>query len=200
MEKEQGAAMEKVEFEKRFLALVYQTDTVITAPNIAYHLSMPIEEAQENLLTLELNGTLQQATDSNGNTYYLFPNRPAPGTLPAGSGLEKEVRIGSPMNPGLQNPAELPVAPIYSNPGAKGMNVNGMVLNVIFPGVGSLVCGKMAGLAMLGLVLLGVFLLLMLPGFGRLIGLLPIFAGWVWSIIAGVSLLKEKERGPGIPD
>lgn len=190
-------AMEKAEFEKRFLALVYQTDVVITAPNVAYHLNIPIEEAQEQLISLELNGTIQQATDDKGNTYYLMPNRPAPGTLPANVDLEAQARSGGP--PGLRNPADAPSAPIYSNPPAKGMSVNGLVLNVIFPGVGSLVCGKMVGLAMLGLVLLGIVLFFLPLGFGRLLGFLPIAAGWIWSIIAGVGLLSEREPGPGIP-
>lgn len=191
-------AMEKTEFEKRFLSLVYQTNVVITAPNIAYQLNIPIEEAQDQLLTLELNGTIQQATDDSGNTYYMMPNRPAPGTMPQhGQTAEPSQTSGGP--PGVQNPAEIPSAPIYSNPPAKGMNINGLVLNVVLPGVGSMVCGRMIGLAMLALVLLGIILFFLPLGFGRLIGILPIIGGWIWSIVAGVGLLSEKERGPGIP-
>jgi hypothetical protein len=169
---------------------------VITAPNVAYHLNIPIEEAQEQLIALELNGTIQQATDSKGNSYYLFPNRPAPGTLPAAT---QSAPRAAGAAPGVMNPADLPAAQIYSNPGAKGMNINGLVLNVVVPGVGSLVCGKMIGLAMLGLALLGVILFLMPLGWGRLIGLLPILGAWIWSIVAGVGLLNEKEAGPGVP-
>jgi hypothetical protein len=190
--------MEKAEFEKRFLALIYQTDVVITPPNIAYHLSMPIEEAQEQLLALELNGTLQQATDPRGNSYYMMPNRPAPGTMQAGSGLQSEA-VGGGGPPGVYNPANAPSMPIYSNPGAKGMNINGLVLNVVFPGVGSLICGKMIGGAMLGLAILGLLLLVFLPGFSRIIALFPLAGAWIWSIMAGVALLNEKEPGPGIP-
>jgi len=190
-------ALEKAEFEKRFLNLIYQTDVVITPPNIAYHLQIPIEEAQEQLIALELNGTLQQATDPQGNTYYLMPNRPPPGTLPASGALQTENRNTAP--PGVYNPAELPPIPMHSNPGAKGMNINGLVLNVVFPGVGSLVCGRMVGLAMLGLVILGIVLVFLPLGFGRLLGLLPIVVGWLWSIVAGVQLLNQKEPGPGVP-
>ena len=197
MDNKPTTAMTKSDFEKKFLALVYQTDTVITAPNVAYHLGIPIEEVQEQLIALELNGTIQQATDSKGNSYYLFPNRPAPGTLPAT--MSGEPRAAGAAAPGLANPADLPAAPMYSNPGAKGMNINGLVLNVVVPGVGSLVCGKMIGLAMLGLALLGLILFFMPLGFGRVIGILPIAAAWIWSIIAGVGLLNEKEPGPGVP-
>lgn len=192
-------ALEKAEFEKRFLSLVYQTDVVITAPNIAYHLNIPIEEAQEQLLTLELNGTIQQQTDESGNSYYLMPNRPAPGTMPQHAGQTPEGRTGGGGPPGVQNPADIPSAPIYSNPPAKGMNINGLVLNVVLPGVGSIVCGRMIGLAMIGLVILGLVMFFLPLGWGRLAGILPIIAGWIWSIVAGVGLLNEKERGPGVP-
>lgn len=192
-------ALEKVEFEKRFLSLVYKTDVVITAPNIAYHLGLPIEETQEHLLELELNGTIQQSTDAEGNTYYMMPNRPAPGTLRARLDAEAGEEGGGGAAPGVMNPADAPAAPIYKGAPAKGKNINGLVLNVVFPGVGSLVCGKMIGLAMLGLLVLG-FVLFFLPiGFGRLLGLLPIVGAWIWSIVAGVGLLNEKEPGPGVP-
>ncbi len=189
--------MEKAEFEKRFLALVYQTNVMITAPNVAYHLSIPIEEAQEHLIALELNGTLQQQTDAQGNSYYMMPNRPAPGTMPAGGQLGTQTGGGG-GPPGTFNPGELPSVPIYDSPPAKGMNVNGLVLNVVFPGVGSVVCGRPIGFAMMALVLLGIVLFFVPLGFGRLFGLLPIAAAWLWSIVAGVQLLGEKESRPGI--
>ncbi|MCC6748280.1 MAG: hypothetical protein IT371_11515 [Deltaproteobacteria bacterium] len=190
----------QADFDKRFLSLVVQTDTVITAANVAYHLNLPIEEAQEHLLSLELNGTLQQATDQAGNTYYVMPNRPAPGTAPAHLALESGQQPRS--TGGLHDPAALPRAPIYGGPGAapaKGRNVNGLVLNVLLPGVGSLVCGRMSGLGMLGLLLLGVLLFFFVPGWSKLVGILPILGAWIWSIAAGVGLLSERESGPGIP-
>jgi hypothetical protein len=192
--------MDKAEFEKKFLGLVYQTNVVITAPNVAYHLGIPIEETQEQLLALELSGTIQQASDPQGNSYYVMPNRPAPGTMPAGGQPGTQTgSLGGP--PGVFNPANLPSAPMYDSPAAKGMNVNGMVLNVIFPGLGSVICGRMIGLAMMALVLLGIVLFFVGHGFfGRLImGALPIAAAWVWSIIAGVQLLGQKEASPGTP-
>ena len=184
-------ALEKTDFEKRFLSLVYQSDVVITAPNIAYHLNEPIEQVQEQLLSLELNGVIQQQMDDQGNTHYTMANRPAPGTrrLGAEAGDEDD------LPPKSNNPADAPAAPTYSKPGAKARNVNGLVLNVILPGLGSLVCGRKAGLAMMGLVLLGlVFFFLPLDlGLLRLGGVIPIIAGWIWSIAAGVGLLSEPE-------
>ena len=192
--------MDKAEFEKKFLGLVYQTNVVITAPNIAYHLGIPIEETQDQLLALELTGTIQQATDPQGNSYYVMPNRPAPGTMPAGGQPGTQTGgIGAP--PGAYNPADLPSVPMYATPAARGMSVNGLVLNVIVPGLGSVICGRMIGLAMMALVLLGLIMFFMPLGFfGRiLLGALPIIAAWIWSIIAGVQLLNQKEPSPGTP-
>jgi hypothetical protein len=191
------ATLQKAEFEKRFLSLVYQTNTLITAPNIAYHLKISIDEAQDHLLDLELNGTIQQQTDEEGNSFYLMPNRPTAGTLPAQIADGEDGPDAQPGGgpPGITNPADIRSAPIYSNPPAKAKNVNGLVLNVIFPGVGSLVCGRMVGLAMLGMVLLGLIMFFLPIGFGRLAGVLPIIAGWIWSIIAGVKLMSEQDSG-----
>lgn len=194
--------MEKIEFEKRFLALVNKTDVVITAPNVAYHLSIGIEEAQEHLLSLELNGVLRQATDRANATYYVMDNRAAPGTQPAQLEASPGDEGGDRQKPGVYNPADLPPAPIYSTPDsapARGRSVNGLVLNVLVPGVGSLVCGRPIGIAMLGLVILGIVFFFLLPGWSKLLGILPIVAAWIWSIVAGVGLLDDKERGPGIP-
>jgi hypothetical protein len=189
--------LERAEFEKKFLALVYESDIAITAPNIARSLDITISEAQEHLLELELNSVIRQETTDSGDSYYVMPNRPAPGSVPAPSSLSAEAGGGG--TPRDYNPADLAPAPILHSPGARGKNVNGLVLNVIFPGVGSLVCGKTIGLAMLGLVLLGIIMFFLPLGFGRLLGLLPIAGGWIWSIIAGVGLLSEKEPPPGIP-
>jgi len=183
--------MDKNEFEKRFLSLVYQTDVTITAPNVAYHLKLPIDEVQEHLLELELNSVIRQETDDEGGTHYVMPNRPAPGTLPAGRQLSTE-EDGDLPPPHDYNPAELAAAPIYSRPPAKGKNVNGLVLNVILPGLGSLVCGQKSGALMLGLLILGILMFFIMPWWGsKLLGILPIVAAWIWSIVAGVGLLSE---------
>ena len=185
--------MEKSEFEKRFLNLVYQTDVVITAPNIAYHLGIGIEEAQEQLLGLELNGVLQQETDDDGNATYVMPNRPDPGSMPSAAAQLPAASGDGGQPPVSNNPADAPAAPIYAKAGAKGKNVNGLVLNCVVPGLGSLICGQKIGGAMLGLFILGIVLILAIGlSFTSLVGLVPIFAAYLWSIMAGVGLLSEK--------
>ncbi|MCA9668129.1 MAG: hypothetical protein KC503_21170 [Myxococcales bacterium] len=195
--------MEKAEFEKKFLSLVNQSDLVITAPNVAYHLGLSIDEVQEHLLSLELNGTLQQKTDTQGNTYYDMPNRPPPGTpraLTEGQGADVGGQ-GQTGIPGVHNPAEVPHAPIYSTPTsapASGGAVNGLVLNCIIPGLGSLIAGRMIGLVIMAMVLGGFVMFFVMPGFTKFLGVLPILIGWIWSVIAGIGLMNVKEkRGPG---
>ena len=186
-------AMEKAEFEKRFLNLVYQTDVVITAPNIAYHLGIGIEESQEQLLSLELNGVLQQESDDDGNYTYVMPNRPDPGSMPSTAAQLPAATGDGGRPPVSNNPADAPAAPNYAKAGAKGKNINGLVLNCVIPGLGSLICGDKMGGAMLGLFILGIVMIFAIGlSFSSLLGLLPIFTAYLWSIVAGVGLLSEK--------
>ncbi len=187
--------MEKAEFEKRFLNLVYQTDVQITAPNIAYHLGIGIEEAQEHLLSLELNSVIQQETDDDGTTTYVLPNRPDPGSMPIPNQLPAAGSTDGapPQSVGGYNPADAPPAPVYAKSGAKGKNINGLVLNCVIPGLGSLICGNKIGGAMLGLFILGIVMVISFGlSFSSLLGLIPIFAAYLWSIMAGVGLLSQK--------
>ena len=184
-EKVKTAALEKADFEKRFLALIYQSEVLITPANVAYHLDIPIEETQDQLLSLELNGVIQQQIDDEGNTHYVLPNRPAPGTrrLGAEGGDAPELNTSN-------NPADLPTAPNLVSPGVAPKNMLGMILNFIIPGVGSLVAGKKIGAAMLGLVILGALLLILLPWkWGLLLGGGAMGVGVLWSWIAGVMLM-----------
>ncbi|PIE17063.1 MAG: hypothetical protein CSA65_09715 [Proteobacteria bacterium] len=191
--------MEKAEFDKRFLALVNQTNVEITAPNIAYHLDIPIEEAQEHLLSLELNGVIVQEADDKGNTTYTMPNRATPGTMPQHQ-LEQQAASGEgkPRQAvGVMNPADLPPAPVLSgkkHAPASGKAIHGLLLNILLPGLGSLVCGRMIGLAIMAVFLLGVASFFFMPGFTKFFGVLPIIGAWIWSIVAGVQLMNVKEK------
>ncbi|MCK5798236.1 MAG: hypothetical protein KAI47_13680 [Deltaproteobacteria bacterium] len=195
--------MEKAEFDKRFLTLVNQTSVAISAPNIAYHLDMPIEEAQEQLLDMELNGVIVQAVDDQGNTTYSMPNRAAPGTLPQHQ-LKEQAASDDGTAPrqatGVQNPADLPPAPVLSGGSyapAAGKSINGLVFNIIFPGLGSLIAGNMMGLAIMGVFFLGILSFFVMPGFTKILGVLPLLGAWIWSIVAGVQLLNKKENPHG---
>ncbi len=188
-EKVETVALEKADFEKRFLALVYQSEVLITPANVAYHLDLPIEQTQDQLLSLELNGVIQQEIDDDGNTHYVLPNRPAPGTKRLGAEGTDAPELNT-----SNNPADIPTAPTLVSPGAEPKNILGMILNLMVPGLGSLVAGKMIGLAMMGLVLLGMITFLLPLGWARLLGLVPIIIGVLWSWIAGVKMMMSSGK------
>ncbi len=61
-------------------------------------------------------------------------------------------------------------------------NILGLILNLFFPGVGSLVSGRInTGIIQLVLWILG--LLASLTLFGAIIGVPMIFAAWLWAVI-----------------
>lgn len=94
------------------------------------------------------------------------------------------------------NPANQPAAPLYGGgqaAPAAGRAINGLVLNILIPGVGSLVAGRITGLFMLLLLLGGFVSFFILPSWFKFAGILPIVAAWIWSIIAGIQLLSQKQ-------
>ena len=65
---------------------------------------------------------------------------------------------------------------------------NGMWMNVLLPGSGSLAAGMWEGAGMMLMVLVGVVILYKWRGFKRLAGLAPLLGGWAWSIFASTTL------------
>jgi len=84
-------------------------------------------------------------------------------------------------------------------PPASAGSVNGLVLNIILPGLGGLIYGQAKGAAVAQLVLFLVGLLLCLTLIGILLGLPLMLAAWVWSIISGVGMLSSKQPPPQLP-
>jgi hypothetical protein len=71
---------------------------------------------------------------------------------------------------------------------ASAKSINGMVLNVIVPGLGSILYGNtQQGAGMLALAVLGIPTLLF---FKFILGLLMMLGAWGWSIVAGVQMLN----------
>ena len=187
--------MEKAEFEKRFLALCNETDVLLTVANVAYRLEVAVTETQEHLGHLERAGIIRKSTTDDGTPCYELPGRSA-------GQVQSSAPTTSPANPAVHNPADLPAAAVYRNDSsgaARGRSVNGLVLNTIIPGVGSLVCGKMTGLLMLLLLAVGIAMFFVLSGWHKAWGVAPIVVAWIWSIIAGIGLLDDKEPSAGQP-
>jgi hypothetical protein len=80
-------------------------------------------------------------------------------------------------------------------PGVSGpieqTGVNHLAMNVVIPGLGSLVRGQTGmGAAQLGLTLLAIGVLFT----GHVLaGLLMWLGAWIWSLVSGIGFLKEKK-------
>lgn len=67
--------------------------------------------------------------------------------------------------------------------------VNHLAMNVVVPGLGSLVRGRRSlGLAQLGLAVAGVPMLF----FVWWLGLLMMLGGWCWSVASGIGFVRQR--------
>jgi len=128
--------------EHRLLDLAYTTDSVITAPLLAYYAPCSIEDAERVLDRLVAEDRLRLEVDDNGNIQYEVPNR---------------VRIQSPRALVRAEPA--PLEPVRVTSPAVAA-----VLSLIVPGAGHLYAGRpLAAVVWFMVVSLG-YLLLIVPG------------------------------------
>jgi TM2 domain-containing membrane protein YozV len=74
-------------------------------------------------------------------------------------------------------------------PLGEGTAVAALVLNILFPGIGSLVAGRMPkGIGQLTLFLFGLPLCLVL------IGIPMVMSSWIWSLASGIGYVDEAHR------
>jgi TM2 domain-containing membrane protein YozV len=71
--------------------------------------------------------------------------------------------------------------------------VLGLILNIFFPGVGSLVVGKTsAGITQLIMFVLSIPLTLFVIG-------IPLYlAAWIWALVTGIQAFSSPQRPPGV--
>jgi len=135
--------------EHRLLDLAYTTDSIITAPVLAYYAPCSIADAERVLDRLSTEGRLELEVDDNGGLHYTMPNRQriARPHLPDAPTLAlQRYDVGS-----LETRAE-------PNPAAAA------ILSMIVPGAGQLYAGRpLSAIAWFFLVTLG-YLLLIVPG------------------------------------
>ena len=130
--------------EHRLLDLAYTTDSVITAPLLAYYTPCSIEDAEKVLDRLVAEGRLRLDVDDEGNMQYFVPNRQRL-VLPRPTALTRATprSLGPPREPN----AALAAA-----------------LSLIVPGAGQLYVGRpLSAIAWFTIVTLG-YLLLIVPG------------------------------------
>jgi TM2 domain-containing membrane protein YozV len=130
--------------EHRLLDLAYTTESVITAPLLAYYAPCSIEDADRVLDRLTAEDRLRLEVDDDGNIHYVVPNRQ---------------RISSPHRQQAivrRDPMELQ----QHHPNA----LVAAVLSAIVPGAGQLYAGRpLSAVAWFTLVTMG-YLLLIVPG------------------------------------
>jgi TM2 domain-containing membrane protein YozV len=158
-----------VEFEQRFLEYAYQTMEPITAISVAYALKVPIAFADDRLEALAAADVLRRDVDDEGTTTFALPGRPRALT---------HSRPGHAISP--RTPSEPP---------SEAAATAGLVLNLCFPGLGSIVAGKpRAGVAQLALLLVGIPLMFVYIGFPM------IFGAWVWGLVTSGNALQEARQ------
>jgi hypothetical protein len=128
--------------EHRLLELAYTTDSVITAPLLAFYAPCSIEGAEHVLDRLVAEDRLRLEIDDEGSVHYLVPNRQ---------------RVATPR--ALMR--EVPVALEVSRTPNAGIAA---LLSLVVPGAGQLYAGRpLSGAAWFAVVTIG-YLLLILPG------------------------------------
>jgi hypothetical protein len=100
--------MKESEFERRFLEFVYRTDLTITPGALAYHVGVPIAEAEAHLTRLVSRDVVKLDVATNGDLVYTFPNRqridPERSTALGGGGTALAVLPARPLVAGETMP------------------------------------------------------------------------------------------------
>ncbi|HEX9105103.1 MAG TPA: hypothetical protein VF997_22985 [Polyangia bacterium] len=161
------------DFEVRFLEFAYKTTTTLNVPAVAHALRMPTAEVSDRLEDMAARDVIGRDVDDEGNVFFTIPGR-ATERPPASPPLARSAQPGS---------------LVHISPPSDGTAVTALVLNIIIPGVGSLVAGRTSqGVVQLVLWVVSFPLMFVLIGFPML------FAVWIWSLVSGIQILEESKR------
>jgi TM2 domain-containing membrane protein YozV len=167
------AATAMDDFEVRFLEFAYQTTSTMNVTAVAHALKLPTGLVNDRLEEMAARDVIGRDVDDEGNVFFTIHGRKTP-RAPAHPPLQ-----------GFQQPG--PLAPI-SGP-ADATAVTAMVLNVVLPGLGSIISGRTSlGVGQLVLWAIGIPLCFIAIGFPMVLG------AWVWSVVTGVRILEESKR------
>jgi TM2 domain-containing membrane protein YozV len=158
------------ELERRFLEWAYAPAAPIDlrAAEVAHAVKCTIAEAEAHLEDLAARDSLVRLVDDEGFVFYRLPGRkPAP---------SQALVRRAPEATAITRPPETQAT-------------MGLVLNLVFPGVGSIVAGKTGeGIAQLVLFVIG------LPLCFLLIGIPLCVAVWGWALSTGLRAVHESQR------
>jgi TM2 domain-containing membrane protein YozV len=174
---DRGMALKPRDFEQRFLAFAYETQAPINATAVAYGLKISIAEAEEQLEDLAARDILLREVDNEGYVFFRLPGRSRPS--PHIDDQYRDARLAGQSIVPYQShlPTAVPPPP---------QAMAGLILNLLLPGLGSMVAGKVGeGVAQLLLVLIGFPLCFVLVG-------IPIWvATWGWALSTSLRALHE---------
>jgi TM2 domain-containing membrane protein YozV len=170
---DRGKALVKGDdFEQRFLKFAYESRVPINASSVALALSMPIAKAEEQLEDLAARDVLVRIVDNEGYVFYRLPGqsvfrpdqRPGPLAVRPDGTVQSGASIG---------------------PGAAPQATAGLMLNLVLPGVGSIVAGRtVEGILQLVLFMISIPLCFIL------IGIPLCVATWAWALASGIKGLN----------
>jgi TM2 domain-containing membrane protein YozV len=156
-----------LDFEQRFLAYAYGAGAPheMRATEVAHAIKMPIEETEKHLEDLAARDVLVRAVDEEGFVFYRLPGRKKTEAIVR----HEDQALASTRPPEHQA-------------------TMGLVLNLVMPGVGSIVAGKTGeGIAQLILFCIG------LPLCFILIGIPLCVAVWGWALSTGLRAVQESQ-------
>lgn len=161
------------DFEVRFLEFAYKTTDTLNVPSVAHALKMKTAEVSDKLEDMAARDVLGREVDDEGNVFFTIPGRPS---------------ARSAANPPLATVGQ-PGQMVHVSPPSDGTAVTALVLNIILPGVGSLVAGRTSqGVLQLVLWVVAFPLCFVLIGFPMLLGV------WIWSLVTGIQIMEESKR------
>jgi len=161
------------DFEVRFLEFAYKSTTTLNVPAVAHALRLPTAEVSDKLEDMAARDVIGREVDDEGNVFFTIPGR----------ATERP-----PANPPLSRVQPHGQLAHVSAP-SEGTAVTALVLNIMLPGVGSLVAGRTSqGVTQLVLWLVSFPLCVVLVGFPMLL------AVWIWSLVSGIQILEESKR------
>ena len=162
--------------ERRFLKWAYAPDAPIDlrAPEVAHVLECAIAEAETMLEDLAARDALARSVDDDGFVFYRLPGRkPAPPPPKSAAIVRHEPHAVRAVTPPIE----------------ESTATMGLVLNLVMPGVGSIVAGRTGeGIAQLVLFIVG------LPLCFLLIGIPLCVAVWGWALATGLRAVSDAQK------